>query len=249
MMPKREPCPGCGSDATATCCVRCSATICILCYRQIYCPLCAFDVTQEVLAGKRVPARPGDAKLTYLLLDCPTSDIQIDAGKFERRRAQIPPPEAYSRGVGPIVVGHLMDRAGLTRITEPVVAAIPSAPLWIVKNDTLPSGEGWRWSTEAPPIGWFSEKMTPPDLCGWFIPGPHVLQILLRAQPTLPEAPQPIPTKGPFAVEPLPRSPVPTRFRNEDPPRRCPHCQRSASRFRDLGGTLICLACHRSFVM
>lgn len=249
MKQNRELCPGCASEAESIRCARCRATVCVWCSRQAFCPLCAFDVVQEVLVGKRVPAGPGDAKLTHLFLDFPASDIRIDARGIERRRLRASQPDRYYRDSGPIAVGHLMDRAGLTRVTEPIVATIRSAPIWLVQD---PAGrgpmKGSAWSTEAPPTGWSSIKQTPSDHCGWFIPGPDALHILLRAQPELPPAPQPIPTGGPFAAVPLPPwSPEPPRFRDENPPRPCPHCQQSATRFREIGDSLICLTCSRSF--
>jgi len=251
MKPKRDPCPGCGSEAASARCARCRAAVCAGCNRRASCPLCAFEVVQEVLAGRRVPAEPGDAKLTHHFLEPPASDIRIDVRGIEQRRRDAPRPARYFRDAGPVAVGHLMDRAGLTRITEPTVAAIRSAPIWIVTAEALRDQEGWGWSTVAPPAGWPSEKRTPPDHCGWFIPGPDALQILLRAQLELPPAPRPIPTEGPFAAVPLPpwSAAEQARYRDEDPPRRCPHCQQSATRFRVVGDVLICAACGRSFAV
>src|SRR6185503_1744288 len=249
--PQRDRCPGCGSEAAAARCARCGGSVCVGCARRDHCPLCAFDVVREVLAGRRVAEGPGDAKLTHLLLNASASDIRIDAHGIEWRHADAPRPDRGIRGAEPVVVGHLMDRAGLARITEPIVVAIHSAPVWLFDDRARAKDEhAWGWSTQQPPAGTSSKKLTPPDRCAWFIPSPDALQILLRAQPELPPLPQAIPAEGPFAAVPLsPWAPAPSRFRDEDPPLRCPHCQELATHYRDLGERLVCPACGRSFAV
>jgi hypothetical protein len=99
------------------------------------------------------------------------------------------------------------------------------------------------------PIPRFERAPDVVDLCAWFLPGDDALRILLRRRADLPSAPLPVPMDDPFAVaEPLLAwSPHVPRFRDEVSPRECPHCQQSATRFRDLRGALVCLGCGRSF--
>lgn len=210
----------------------------------------AFDLLLDVLRGKRVPPGPADAKLTYLLLSYPASDIHIDARRIVRRRAEMVRPklcawDRYGLDSAPVAVGHLLDRAGLSCITEPVVVALSSAPIWALQKDGPPSTMEYAWSVEPPPAGWSTVQVVhPPSHCAWFNPGPTALDILLRAQPELPSAPRPIPTEGPFAP---PRPLHEPHYLDAEPPRQCPHCQQFATRFRDTGDRLVCLACGLSF--
>ena len=253
---ERARCPSCQGEGEAVRCSRCHAPVCTWCSRPTHCLRCAFAVVREVIAGRRIPAGPGDAKVTHLLLDSSDTDIRIDANGIERRCRGGARVDRYVRNAGPAIVGHLMDRAGLTRLTEPAVAAMCSAPIRIIQNEAIQGAGEVAWSTEIPPTGWSTfAVMTPPDYCAWFIPGPNEIQIFLREQSELPPAPQAIPSDGPFAAVPLPPwSPAEWKYRDDEPPRRCPHCERVETRYRVISintlvwiTTLVCLGCGRSF--
>jgi hypothetical protein len=250
MGPERARCPTCRGEGEAARCGRCEAPICAWCTRPTHCPRCAFAVVREVLGGRRVSAGPGDAKVTHLLLGSSDADIRIHADGFERRCRRGARVDRYIPSTGPAVVGHLMDRAGLLRITEPTVTTMRSAPIRVLRNEAIQGPGGLAWSAEGPPAGWSTlHEMTPPDYCAWFIPGPDEIRILLREQRELRPAPQMIPPDGPLAAIPLPPwSRAEWEYRDDDPPRRCPHCERVAARYRVLAiDTLVCLGCGRSF--
>lgn len=251
-MPERASCPTCDREGELARCGRCGAFACTACVRATHCPRCAFEVVQEVVAGRRISADPGDAKVTYLLLSSSDAAIRIGADGIALRGRTSNYVGRFHGSSAPAVMGHLMDRAGLARITEPVVAAMRSAPIWIIERKTSLGQMESGWATEPPPAGWSANStMVPPDCCAWFLPGPDEIQILLRQQPELPPSPQAIPREGPFAAVPIPTwSSAQWQFRDEEPPRRCPHCQRVAARYRVIAnGFLVCLGCGRSFEM
>jgi hypothetical protein len=224
-MPDRNVCVACGKWPNIGACGRCSALVCDQCHAPDHCARCSFEVVQEVLTGRRVPGpSPAEAKMLRILLS--EGDIKIDVGRIELLWAGRRRPFHYFAVLAPFVVGDLLDRAKLACLEGPTVAALPKTP--------LPRFEP-------------TPKVV--DLCVWFLPDDEALRILFRRRAELPVAPLPVPINGPFMLpEPLPPwSPSPPAFREEVPPRKCPHCQQSARRFRDLGEALVCLTCGRSF--
>lgn len=223
---QRGPCVACGERPNIGACARCGALVCEPCRAPEHCGGCAFDVTREVLAGRRVASRRWHAKSVRALLGCGDSDINLDARGFERRRTNTRWPDRYQPVLAPFAVGELLDRSKLTRLEGPTVAALRKAP-----------------------IPGFASVPEVVDLCAWFVPEADALRVLLRQRVDLPAAPQPIPLDGPFtSPDPLlPWSPPAPAYLEEVAPRACPHCGTGSTRFRDLGNALVCLACGRSF--
>jgi rubredoxin len=126
----------------------------------------------------------------------------------------------------PFVVGELLDRARIARLEAPTVATLHGAP-----------------------VPRFGALKTFGDLCAWFLPEPDALRVFVRERAELPPAPQAIPAEGPFALPPpVPPYVTPERMYREEPsPRACPHCGKTATRFRDLGDRLVCPSCGASF--
>lgn len=224
---KAPLCAGCTRHPEVTTCGRCGRRVCLVCRLPEYCHLCAFELVGEVLSGRRGPVGAGEAKVLRALMDGHNSDVRIDAITIERRSGAQISPDRHFGFLAPFTVGHLLDRAGITRLDGPTVAGIPKGPI--------------------PHLGTFAETR---DLCVWFLPEPNELRILLRVRSELPPVPQPIPPDGPFALPPpVPSFVAPKRFREEATPRACPCCGKEGTRFRDLGDRLVCPACGRSFAV
>lgn len=73
------------------------------------------------------------------------------------------------------------------------------------------------------------------------------MKIIVRAcpEPLTIAFVKPIPGEGPLALREMPLLvPEYTKLTTAAP---CPHCGTTATRYRNVAGALICLACHRSF--
>jgi hypothetical protein len=191
----------------------------------------AFEHLQEVLRGERRIALDGLSSKTLSFLFRPETDgvanpehFGIHFGPRKRRR-----PSTYFPRTSPRIVSEILTRGSVAAISVPVVIGLPAG--------TIPATADLydAWSYEAKLV--------------WIVPGADLVKIIVRPcpEPLTVAFPfvQPIPSEGPLALREMPLL-VP-EYQELTAATPCPHCGTPATRYRKVGGALICLACHLSF--
>jgi len=190
----------------------------------------AFDDVCRVIRGERRIALGRSAKMLRIVLGTGNTDMLSDRARFvveihERRRR----PLQDFRRLAPAVVSELLIRTSMDAVFEPTVVGMPAGTV----PATLENG-GWSY----------------PNKLVWFVPTTTSLKVIVRdaTYANLIAATSPIPLDGPLALRELPSwaPPIPV-YRDFDPPFVCPNCRLACTRFRELGGALICSGCGRSF--
>ena len=182
-----------------------------------------FAATRNVLeGGPRPPIEAGSLKLFGFLYqgEC---DATVSNDGFLVRFTWNPGPHRYFMALAPTILGHLLQWSGVVGPCR----ELRSAPL-------APHGLKLLWSRSAD----FGPGPDEKRLL-WLLDAGDQIRFALRVESAaLRDAAWP-----PEITRPS-REPV---YLDILPPKPCPHCAVALTRVRDLGGTMVCASCGRSF--
>ena len=187
----------------------------------------AFEVLQEVLAGRLQVEPDARASKTLLLLTKNDSDTIVTNDGFtswhESRRGRS--RSKYFRRTSPAVFSMLMLRAELKAVTEPTLIRFPAG--------RVPKIDYMAWE--------HGSKLV------WVLVEPHRVSLKIRAAAGdwVEPSSMPAPEGGPLEPNDLEAwLPEEQPF---DPSKPCPHCGTTKGSYRDYETYCVCVACGRSY--